>query len=81
MKTTHKLLFEVVNKEIDPAEPRHELSYRNMIIMNALDLEEHVNFSVLMIKHMEEIITPKLRAHKLAYGLMYPRCLHILGCQ
>ena len=68
MEHFHKLLYEVVHKGIVPrGERRHEATFRDMGIANALDLEEPIDWPALMIKHMTRVIDPTPGKHQLAY--------------
>lgn len=69
MKRFLKLLFQVMHKgAIMHGERRHEATYRDMGLMNALEQVEHINLPTLMIKHMSRITDPKPCPHLLAYG-------------
>lgn len=61
MSFYHKILFEIVNKKI--LGKRHEARFRDMRIMNVLDLTEKINMLALMIKHTEKVTDP--------HGLIY----------
>lgn len=80
MKYAHKLLFEFVNKFVRQwAERRHEASFKDMVIMDALGRNVLINLYVVMIKVMARVIDPAIDTHGLAYGFILTTSLKLLG--
>ncbi|KAK4727241.1 hypothetical protein R3W88_032158 [Solanum pinnatisectum] len=49
-------------------ERRHEASFRDIGIANALENKEPIDWPSLIIKHMAQVVDPKLGPHWLAFG-------------
>lgn len=64
-----KLLFEVVHKRVLPrGERKYEATYHDMGIVQAIVLQEPVNWPALILHHMARIVDPTEGPHQLAYG-------------
>lgn len=49
---------------------RHEAYFIDSGIMSALDMDEKVNLSAIMIKHTRRVISLRTGPHSLAYGYL-----------
>ncbi|KAF3675913.1 putative cysteine-rich receptor-like protein kinase 29-like isoform X1 [Capsicum annuum] len=80
MSPLHQLYFDVVHKMISPRKERTVPSILDLTLMELLDTEVKIDFSGLILEHMQRILLKEVNRHTPLTNSVSLLYLRILGC-